>query len=248
MRSLRLGAIVLVFALPAVAFAQTSSSASVQALLAELSALEQQIASLSTTGSASTTTTTTAPTQPATSPNTEAVCPVFTRTLSFGATGSDVANLQAYLAGQGIFSASITGYFGLITQTAVGQWQESRGIVAGGDATTTGLGVVGPKTRAAMTASCSPPATASRCQTVLPPATECSTGWTPVTDASGCAMYFQCSIPLPQTSSQPAASSTSSQSVAATTSCPVVQKPTCTGSVEPYQTQNGCVVSYQCVL
>src|SRR5262249_8182994 len=76
-------------------------------------------------------------------------CVNLTNTLNVGATdaqtGGDVSALQAFL---GI--APTTGYFGQQTRAAVGQWQEAHGIVASGSAD---LGLVGPKTRAAMSCS-----------------------------------------------------------------------------------------------
>ena len=75
------------------------------------------------------------------------LCPVFTRSLGLGASGSDVANLQGFLAQEGFFRGNVTAYFGPITQAALQSWQAQNGIVSGGSPQTTGWGVLGPKTR-----------------------------------------------------------------------------------------------------
>ena len=232
--------------LPLTAFAQTTDTSSLSALLSEIAALEQQLSSLS--GNASTSATV-ASSQLGTSGGS---CPVLQRTLSFGSGGSDVAALQVFLAAGGFLHASATGYFGALTQTAVSQWQEQNGVVSGGDATSTGLGVVGPKTRAAIANACGTGQSATQgsakaqCLSVSPPQTDCPTNWQPVLDAAGCAMYYQCSISLPGTTG---AASSSPASPSAPAACPVVQKPVCSGAVTPFQTNaNGCILSYQCVI
>ena len=70
--------------------------------------------------------------------------------LDLGSTGSQVTELQTYLSTnvniypQGI----ISGYFGLLTQSAVKRFQTAQGIVSSGSPDTTGYGRVGPMTRA----------------------------------------------------------------------------------------------------
>jgi peptidoglycan hydrolase-like protein with peptidoglycan-binding domain len=57
--------------------------------------------------------------------------------------------LQKFLVAQGLLpSADVTGYYGSLTEKAVAAFQEKEGIVSGGTPATTGLGNVGPKTRA----------------------------------------------------------------------------------------------------
>jgi len=68
--------------------------------------------------------------------------------LSLGARGETVRAIQQKLKDLGYFSADITGYFGPITRTAVVAFQEAKGIEP--------LGIVGPKTRAALEAAGSP--------------------------------------------------------------------------------------------
>lgn len=78
-------------------------------------------------------------------------CVALSRTLARGARGTDVSSLQGFLIAQGSLAAdSRTGYFGLRTEAAVQHWQAAHGIITAGTPETTGYGVVGPKTRAAM--------------------------------------------------------------------------------------------------
>lgn len=72
------------------------------------------------------------------------------RSLVFGMTGSDVTALQTELVAQGYLSAtSATGYFGLLTQTAVEKFQCAQAIICVG-ASVSGYGIAGPKTQAAL--------------------------------------------------------------------------------------------------
>ncbi|MDR3571974.1 MAG: peptidoglycan-binding domain-containing protein [Candidatus Pacebacteria bacterium] len=240
-----IAAAVIVSVLPLSAAAQSTTD--ISAVLAQITTLEQQIKLL--TGSSSTATSTPSTPAPSSTPSTQASCPDLSRTLSLGISGADVSGLQVFLAQEGYFNGLTTGYFGSLTQASVAAWQEKNGIVTGGDANSTGLGVVGPKTRAAMEAACAPgqgttPAKA-QCIPAHPPTLECSTQWQPVLDANGCSSYYQCTVQLPQ-SSTPTSSNPSATSSAPVT-CPFVQKPTCSGTVTPFQTNaNGCVISYQC--
>ncbi len=71
-----------------------------------------------------------------------------TNSLDFGSTGSNVTELQTYLATNASIypSGLITGYFGPLTQAAVQRFQAAQGIVSGGTPETTGYGRVGPQT------------------------------------------------------------------------------------------------------
>jgi len=63
--------------------------------------------------------------------------------------GNEVSQLQKFLRAQGDFTYSeITGFYGPATEEAVRRFQSRSGIVSGGNAETTGYGVVGPSTRA----------------------------------------------------------------------------------------------------
>jgi len=86
-------------------------------------------------------------------------CQTFSRVLARGMadreTGGDVSRLQQFLKATGDFTyPEITGFFGTVTEAAVQRWQTRNSIVSSGQPTTTGFGVVGPRTRAAM-ARCS---------------------------------------------------------------------------------------------
>jgi len=82
-------------------------------------------------------------------------CPLFTRVLARGMsdreTGGDITRLQLFLRSTGDYTyPEITGYFGVATEQAVQRWQARNGVVSSGTPDTTGYGVVGPKTQAAM--------------------------------------------------------------------------------------------------
>src|SRR3989338_7342792 len=63
--------------------------------------------------------------------------------------GNEVSQLQKFLRAQGDFTYSeITGFYGPATEEAVRRFQSRVGIVSGGNAETTGFGVVGSLTRA----------------------------------------------------------------------------------------------------
>lgn len=83
-------------------------------------------------------------------------CPSLSRTLSFGSRGSDVSSLQQFLAQDPAMypEQSVTGYYGPLTQRAVQRWQAKNGIVSSGTPSSTGFGMVGPRTKAAMLARC----------------------------------------------------------------------------------------------
>jgi len=71
-----------------------------------------------------------------------------TTTLDFGSSGSQVTELQTYLATSASIypEGLITGYYGPLTQAAVQRFQAAQGIVSSGSPTTTGYGRVGPMT------------------------------------------------------------------------------------------------------
>ena len=85
---------------------------------------------------------------PSANPATVAAGP---RSLSFGSRGEDVISLQRTLIARGFLaSGNDTGYFGPLTKAAVQGFQRQSGIVSTGNEDTTGYGLVGPKTRAAL--------------------------------------------------------------------------------------------------
>ena len=117
-----------------------SLQAEAQALLAEIAQLQAQLGASGSTGAVATT----------------YACPSFGRVLSLGTSGSDVSQLQQYLASNpSIYpSGQVTGYFGALTQAAVQRWQATYGIVSSGSPATTGWGVVGPRTASAISQQC----------------------------------------------------------------------------------------------
>jgi len=121
---------------PASSNSSTASlTAEVQALIAQINALEGQsggspVASAPTYG--------------------VGTCPQIGRVLSYGSSGSDVTGVQQFL---GVSPA--TGFYGSITQSAVEKWQAANNIISYGTPATTGYGVVGPRTEAAIRLACS---------------------------------------------------------------------------------------------
>jgi peptidoglycan hydrolase-like protein with peptidoglycan-binding domain len=68
-----------------------------------------------------------------------------------GSSGATVTTIQQQLATLGYLNQSnVTGYFGPLTKTALQAFQASQGIASSGNETSTGYGLVGPKTRAAL--------------------------------------------------------------------------------------------------
>lgn len=84
-------------------------------------------------------------------------CPTLTKSLFFGSRGAEVFELQKFLAADHeIYPEGIvSGFFGSLTEKAVKRFQAKYGVVSGGAPLSTGYGVVGPKTRAKVTAICS---------------------------------------------------------------------------------------------
>ncbi len=74
--------------------------------------------------------------------------------LDLGSTGSQVTELQTYLAtNSSIYpSGLVTGYFGPLTAAGVQRFQIAQGIVTSGTPATTGFGRVGPTTMARINA------------------------------------------------------------------------------------------------
>lgn len=84
------------------------------------------------------------------------LCGLLHRQLKRGSSGDDVKALQKILAeDKDVYAEGmVTGYFGEHTEVAIKRLQAKLGIVASGDAATTGYGMVGAKTRAALIARC----------------------------------------------------------------------------------------------
>ena len=114
-------------------------------------AFNARIANGTTSPTPITTTSTTATATTATSTTLRANdLPPLTESFWFGKTGESVKTLQRMLAHDPALypEGLMSGYYGPLTVRAVKRFQEKYGIVSGGDALTTGYGLVGPKTRA----------------------------------------------------------------------------------------------------
>lgn len=121
--------------------------AQAQALLAQIAALQAQISSYNTTTNVSTGT---GAVRDASS------CPLIGRTLRQGISGDDVLRLQQFLARDSSLypEAIASGYYGALTEKAVQRWQVKYNIVSSGSPSSTGYGVVGPRTAAAIALLC----------------------------------------------------------------------------------------------
>lgn len=122
-----------------------SSAATVSDLQTQIQSLLSQIQTLQSQGGASVSGTAiiASPLMPS--------CPSLSRSLSIGARGSDVTALQQFLSAQGYLSVSATGYFGALTEAAVGKWQIQNSVAASDSA---GLGIFGPLSRSYLLRSC----------------------------------------------------------------------------------------------
>lgn len=130
--------------------AATGLQAQAQALLAQIAALQAQIQAAGGT--------VTATSVSSAGPSTySASCPLVGRSLKLGLRGDDVTRLQEFLARDSEVypEAQVTGYFGALTQSAVQKWQAKYNIVSSGTPDSTGYGVVGPRTAAAISIICS---------------------------------------------------------------------------------------------
>ncbi|MDB5238211.1 MAG: hypothetical protein JWM46_481 [Candidatus Kaiserbacteria bacterium] len=147
----RLAVAATIIMLPVFASADTSAdlAAQAQALLNQVAALQAQLAAQGgvTTGTSSGST-----------PVTSGInCPLIGRVLKLGSSGDDVARLQKFLATDpSVYpEGQATGYYGTLTEAAVKRWQVKYNIVASGSAVSTGYGVTGPRTAAAISLQCS---------------------------------------------------------------------------------------------
>ena len=83
-------------------------------------------------------------------------CPLIGRSLKRGASGDDVTRLQQFLARDpSVYPEGLaSGFYGALTEAAVKRWQVKYNIVSSGSPDTTGYGVVGPRTAAAIALLC----------------------------------------------------------------------------------------------
>ncbi|MDO8682598.1 MAG: peptidoglycan-binding protein, partial [Armatimonadota bacterium] len=80
----------------------------------------------------------------------QAISAIFKTVLKLGSQGKDVTRLQELLAKDAEVypEGKVTGYFGALTEKAVQRFQKKYGIASSGSPSTTGYGILGPKTRA----------------------------------------------------------------------------------------------------
>ncbi len=143
----------------------------------------------------------------------QSTCPSLTRSLFVGTRGEDVRQLQQFLISKGELSSDYaTGYFGALTEEAVGRWQEGNGVIL--SRSDQGFGVVGPKTRAAIAARCTKSAISgggisetvirsvqsagsdvpgvTKCSVNLKPKTPCTSYWQGRRGPDGCVTSWYC--------------------------------------------------------
>ncbi|NBV76968.1 peptidoglycan-binding protein [bacterium] len=194
------------------------------------------------------------------------ICPSLFRTLKKGDRGTDVSSLQAFLVSERMISdESNTGYFGAITERALGLWQSRNGIAPSRSAgTSNGYGVLDDLTRKLIAASCKGPKMCPLYNT--PP---CSGGYliSQGVDAAGCNLPKRCSTgsnscpvySIPQCPngtliSQGTDASGCARSPRCSTEtisrCPVYAPPACPSGTQPAPgglDGNGCQLPAQCV-
>jgi len=115
-------------------------TAQVQSLLAQITALQAAGGTTGTAGAVN-----------------SSSCPLIGRVLKYGSSGDDVTRLQQFLALDPTVypEGTVSGHYGALTQAAVQRWQTKYNIVSSGTADSTGFGVVGPRTAAAISLLCS---------------------------------------------------------------------------------------------
>ncbi len=164
MRTKLIVASIALLLIPTAASAITAEeiAAKVQSLLSQIASLQQELGLGSSTAGQTAQTTIDANS-----------CPLVGVTLRPGSSGTEVSRLQRYLASEpSVYpEGTITGYYGSLTQSAVARWQAKNGIVTSGTPSTTGFGVFGPRTAAAIARQCALRAqaqTQTQTQTNLP--------------------------------------------------------------------------------
>lgn len=83
-------------------------------------------------------------------------CPTLSRNLWWGLKGTDISSLQTFLRATGDFTyPRITTFYGNVTVSAVKKFQCREMNICTGSSKTTGYGIMGPRTRAAIVRTCS---------------------------------------------------------------------------------------------
>lgn len=145
------GVIVSALLMPVVSNALTQDEVNQQinALLAQIATLSAQLKKLtpatSTPASVST---------PARTGDMPITCPAIMHDIARGSSGDEVLGLQRFLQTQGFLTAdSATGYYGALTQKAVGAWQKANSVLSDETSSTT-VGIIGAHARAAISKAC----------------------------------------------------------------------------------------------
>lgn len=136
--------------LPIAASANTIADiqSQIRALLERVAALQQQLIAVGGSAVATSTEGYSVPSAAA-QPR---VCAHLARYLKRNDRGDDVVALQEFLKERGYLSGSATGFFGPLTATALADFQQSEGVIAGASAS--GAGQLGPRTQAALMRWC----------------------------------------------------------------------------------------------
>lgn len=118
--------------------------AQVQSLIAQINALQGTSGTTPSTGTGGTAT------------YNSSSCPLIGRVLNLSSSGDDVTRLQQFLARDtSVYpQGTVSGFYGGLTQAAVQRWQTKYNIVSSGSPSTTGYGVVGPRTASAIALLC----------------------------------------------------------------------------------------------
>ncbi len=134
-------ALLITMPIASAALSEDSLQAKIDILLRQIAALTARINSIQNQSITTTASETSAP------PGIRhRVCGFISRSLSLGAEGDDVSQLQNFLHSEGFLTVPPTGYYGSLTANAVARWQEREGVSA--------LGVFGPLSRARIQSWC----------------------------------------------------------------------------------------------
>ncbi len=142
----------------AIAVDPSSQNSSGESNMSQTSTLPLPVAIISSAVTATTTTSVATSSPVVTAPSSVSTAPAvpaaaLSATLFYGIKNAQVTALQAMLIQKGFLGSQYaTGFFGLLTEKAVRDFQCAQSIVCSGTPATTGWGVVGPKTRKALAA------------------------------------------------------------------------------------------------
>lgn len=154
-------AVISMIAFPLAASAQSATieslEAQTQALLARVAELQAKLGSSSDTSNVSATGAGVGSYGTSGGAVDSSTCPNIGRVLKRGSSGDDVRRLQQFLAQDATIypEGLVTGYYGELTEAAVRRWQAKYQVVSSGTPETTGYGVTGPRTAAAIALLCS---------------------------------------------------------------------------------------------